>query len=441
MQELKSLPTSNPGMTANTQKRAFEVLDGRRQGPRAVLPFLGPAFIAAVAYVDPGNFATNIQSGALFGYNLLWVVVMANIMAMVFQTLSSKLGIATGKNLPEVCRDQFSRPVVYTMWVFSEIGAMATDLAEFLGASLGLYLLFNIPLLWATGITGAATFGVLLLDRKGFRPLESLIGGLVGVIALSYLGETIFSRPSWSSIGYHSLVPWLGNGTSILLMVGIVGATVMPHVVYLHSGLTQQRIVPRDKSEARRIHRYNTMDVIVAMTIAGFINMAMLYMAAAVFHTTGHQNVADITTAYKTLTPLLGGAAASFFLISLLASGLSSSAVGTMAGQVIMQGFVGFSIPIWVRRLVTMLPTVFIVALGVNPTQTLIISQVVLSLVLPVPLVALAKFTNRGDIMGPLVNRRYLATIAFVFTGIIILLNGVLLWQTFGLPLPLGLGQ
>lgn len=366
---------------------------------------------------------------------------MANLMAMIFQTLSAKLGIATGKNLAEVCRERLSPQVIYTMWGLSEIAAMATDLAEFLGASLGLNLLFHIPLLLATGITGVATFLVLMLDRRGFRPLESLIGGLVGVIALCYLSETVLSRPSFSHILYHAVVPWVGNSNSILLAVGIVGATIMPHVVYLHSGLTQGRIVPRNPKEALRIHRYGVVDVVIAMTLAGLINMAMLYMAAAVFHTTGHSNIASISTAYRTLTPLLGGAAASVFLISLLASGLSSSAVGTMAGQVIMQGFVGFTIPIWLRRLITMAPTVVIVALGIDPTQTLVLSQVVLSLVLPVPLMALTKFTNLQDVMGGLlVNRRYVAALAIGFTGIIVLLNLLLIWTTFRLPFPWGLG-
>lgn len=428
------------GASARTQRAAREALEGRRRGLAAVLPFLGPAFIAAVAYIDPGNFATNIQSGAQFGYNLLWVVLLANLMAMLIQSLSAKLGIATGRNLPELCREHFAPRVVLGMWIVSEIGAMATDIAEFLGATVGLSLLFHIPLLVGTLITGLATYAILMLDRRGFRPLEALIGTLVGVIAACYLVETLLSRPDWGQVALHSVVPWLGNGSSVLLMVGIVGATVMPHVVYLHSGLTQSRVVPRDAAEARRIHRLETVDVVLAMALAGLINMAMLYMAASVFHFSGHTQVATIGSAYRTLTPLLGGAAGGVFLVSLLSSGFSSSAVGTMAGQLIMQGFVGFTIPVWVRRVVTMLPTVIIVLLGINPTETLVISQVILSLVLPIPVIALVKLTNRRTLMGELANGRWVAAGAVGCAGVILLLNGVLLWQSAGLPLPFGLG-
>lgn len=431
---------SPSALSARTACQARAVLVGRRTGIAAVLPFIGPAFIAAVAYIDPGNFATNIQGGALFGYNLLWVVVLANLMAMLFQSLSSKLGIVTGKNLAELCRENLSRPAVYGMWGVSEVAAMATDLAEFLGASLGLNLLFHIPLLYATGVTGLATYGVLMLERYGFRPLEAIIGGLVGVIALCYVVETFLSRPSLGQVAYHALVPWLHGAGSILLTAAIVGATVMPHVVYLHSGLTQGRVVPSDEAEARRIYQLNRVDVILAMGLAGLINMAMLYMAAAVFHAHRDTGIASISTAYRTLTPLLGGGAAAVFLVSLLASGLSSSAVGTMAGQLIMQGFVGFTIPVWLRRLVTMAPTVAIVAMGLNPTETLVVSQVILSLVLPVPLVALARFTNRRAIMGSMANGRFMAALVVAGTGAIILLNGVLLWQLLGLPALAGPG-
>jgi manganese transport protein len=417
---------------------AHAALDGRRHGLRAMLPFIGPAFIACVAYIDPGNFATNIQGGSAFGYDLLWVIVLANLMAMLIQTLSAKLGIATGQNLAEICRAYFPPPVVYAMWIGSEIGAMATDLAEFLGASLGLYLLLHVPLLPATLITGVATYGILLLERRGVRPLEAVITALVGVVAASYIIETIFSRPDWGQVGYHSVVPFI-NSSSILVSVGIIGATVMPHVVYLHSALTQKRIVPRNEAEARRIFHFTIPDIVIAMGLAGVINMAMLYMAAATFHTHGLTTIADIPSAYKTLTPLLGRAASFVFAISLLASGLSSSTVGTMAGQVIMQGFIGFSIPIWVRRLVTMLPAVIVVVLGVNPTQTLVISQVVLSLILPIPVIALVLFTRRRDVMGNLVNRRGTTVLAALCSAVILMLNVLLLYQTFGGTFP-GLG-
>jgi manganese transport protein len=415
---------------------ARSALTNQRRGIRALVPFIGPAFIAAVAYIDPGNYATNIQSGSQFGYKLLWVVVLANLMAMLIQNMSAKLGIATGRNLPELCRQHFPRWLSITLWVFSEIAAMATDLAEFLGATLGLNLLFHIPMLPATLLTGLATYAILMMDRFGFRPLERFIGALVLLIGACYLVETFLSHPSFGQIAYHSVVPWVGNSDSILLVVGVIGATVMPHVVYLHSGLTQNRIVPRNDVEKKKIHSFSTKEVIIAMTLAGLINLSMMYMAAAVFHGTGHTQVADIQTAYKTLTPLLGPAAAAVFLTSLLASGFSSSAVGTMAGQVIMQGFVGFTIPVWVRRVVTMLPTVIIVALGIDPTQTLVISQVLLSLVLPMPILSLIYFTRRKDIMGVLVNKRYITDLAVVCAVIIVLLNLLLIYQTLGGPLP-----
>lgn len=428
-------PLSPQVLTDRTEASARAALAGRTRGVARLLPFIGPAFIAAVAYIDPGNFATNIQGGSAFGYRLLWVVVMANLMAMLFQTQSAKLGIATGRSLPELCRRYLDRRLVYGMWAVSEVAAMATDLAEFLGASLGLNLLLHIPLLEATGVAALATLGVLALERYGFRPLEALIATLVGVIALCYLVESMLSHPAVGQIAYHAVVPWLGGGSSLLLTVGIVGATVMPHVVYLHSGLTQARIVPRSPAEARRIFRYEKIDVLLAMAVAGLINMAMLYMAAAVFHH-GHAGVATIPTAYRTLTPLLGPAAAGVFLVSLLASGLSSSAVGTMAGQMIMQGFVGFAIPVWLRRVVTMAPTVVIVALGVNPTQTLVLSQVVLSLALPIPIVALAHFGARRDIMGEMVGTPLTARLTWLCAGVIVLLNIVLIAQTAGLRLP-----
>jgi manganese transport protein len=352
--------------------------------------------------------------------------------------MSAKLGIATGKNLPEMCRAHFPRAVSLSMWIFSEIAAMATDLAEFLGATLGLNLLFHIPMLVATVVTGVVTYLILMLDRFGFRPLEKLIGALVLAIGICYLVETFLARPAFGQVVYHAVVPWLGGGDSILLAVGILGATVMPHVVYLHSGLTQNRVVPRNETEAVQINRFSTKEVIIAMSLAGLINLSMMYMAAAVFHSSGHTQIADISSAYKTLMPLLGPAAAGVFLVSLLASGFSSSAVGTMAGQVIMQGFVGFTIPLWVRRVVTMLPTVVVVALGVDPMRTLVISQVVLSMVLPIPIVALIHFTKRKDIMGALANKPVVNLLSTVVATVIILLNLLLIVQTLGGPLPLG---
>src|SRR5437763_8610592 len=374
-----------------------EALRGHRRGLRAMLPFIGPAFIACVAYIDPGNFATNIAGGAQFGYNLLWVVIYANIMAMLIQTLSAKLGIATGRNLPEVMRAHFPPWLVWPLWIIAEVMAMATDLAEFTGAAIGFNLLFHIPLLLGAVLTGLSTFAMLYLQKHGFRPLQPLITVLVLVVAGCYVAELLLSGPSVGQMAYHAIVPFVGPNT-FLLSAGILGATVMPHVVYLHSALTQDRIKPRNDQEARRLFRFTVTDVFIALPLAGVVNGGMLVMAAVVFHQHVETSLSDLGAAYKTLSPLLGPASATLFAISLLASGLSSSTVGTMAGQLIMQGFVGFSIPLAARRLITMIPAFVVVALGVNATQALVVSQVVLSIALPAPVVALILFTRRKDI-------------------------------------------
>src|SRR5258708_12446437 len=290
----------------STRVAARAALDGKLRGLKAILPFMRPAFIASVAYVDPGNFATNIQGGSAFGYNLLWVVALANLMALLLQSLSAKLGLATGKNLAELSREHFPRPVVYGMWIISEIAAMATDLAEFIGASIALNLLFGLPMLIAALLTGGITYLILLLEQRGFRPLEAVITALVGVIALCYVIETFFSRPNWGQVGLHTVIPWEGDSASILISVGIIGATVMPHAIYLHSSLMQSRIVPRGEQEARRIFRRTIPDVVLAMGLPVVVNIAMLYMAAAPFHAHGQSAIADITTAYQTLPPVLG---------------------------------------------------------------------------------------------------------------------------------------
>lgn len=418
------------------QRAAREAIRGERRGLRAILPFLGPAIIASVAYIDPGNFATNVQGGALFGYALLWVIVLANLMAMLLQSLSAKLGIATGRNLAEMCRDHFPTWLCYVFWITQEVTAMATDLAEFLGAAIGFNLLFGIPMFLAALITGVGVFAALAFQGKGFRGLELFIAAMVGIIAGSYLIETLLAKPDWGQIAFHSVVPSLPGNGAVLLAVGIIGATVMPHVIYLHSSLTQARIVPHSDEERQRIFAFERIDVILAMATAGLVNMAMLFMAAKVFHFTGHTDIADITTAYQTLTPLLGGAASLIFGISLLASGISSSSVGTMAGQVVMQGFVNFSIPIWLRRILTMVPALIVVALGFNPTQTLVLSQVVLSFTLPIPVITLIMFTQNRQIMGSLVNRRSTTVLATICATLIVFLNVVLLYQTSGGQLP-----
>ncbi len=411
---------------------AQEVLAGQRKKGRlsSLLPFLGPAFIASVAYVDPGNFATNIQGGAQFGYQLLWVIVASNLMAMLIQTLSAKLGIATGNNLAEHCRMNYSRPVVLGMWFLMEMVAMATDLAEFLGAALGFNLLLGIPLIYGGILTAIATFLILGLERYGFRPLEAAITSLVAVIAVSYVVETILDKPDWSNLLYHAVVPQFSGQESVLLATGILGATVMPHAIFLHSALTQGRIIAKEKRQMKRLFHFEIADVIIAMGIASFVNAAMLIMAAATFHTSGMMNVGTIEEAHKTLQPLLGQAASWFFALSLLAAGLSSSTVGTSAGQVIMQGFLHRHIPVWIRRLVTMLPSLVVIAVGLDPTRTLVISQVVLSFGLPFAIIPLVQFTRRKDLMGPLVNRAITNVLSYIIAGFIVLLNLYLLYQT-----------
>ncbi|GGR27240.1 Nramp family divalent metal transporter [Deinococcus ruber] len=420
-----------PGLDSRMNARATSVLQNRsaRRGVQRVLPFLGPAFVASVAYIDPGNFATNIQGGARYGYMLLWVILLANLMAMLIQNLSSKLGIATGKNLPELIGERFPTAGRFFYWIQAELIAMATDLAEFLGASLAFQLLFHIPLLWGAVLTGIVTFSVLALQRRGFRPIEIAISAFVGVIVLSYVVQLFLSRPGLDALG--GFLPKLAGPDSLYLSVGIIGATVMPHVIYLHSSLTQGRIQTGSEEEKQRLARFNRLDVILAMGLAGLVNMAMLTSAAAAFHFTGRQDVADLTVAYKTLTPLLGGGAAIAFALALLASGLSSSTVGTMAGQVVMQGFVGFRIPLLLRRLLTMIPAFAVILAGLNPTSTLILSQVVLSFGIPFALIPLLLFTARRDLMGSLVNTRTVTVLGWSVASIIIALNVYLLVQTF----------
>src|SRR3954454_12412032 len=407
------------------------VLRGDR--PFRLLPFLGPAFVACVAYIDPGNFATNIAGGSKFGYTLVWVIVASNLMAMLIQTLSAKLGIATGRNLPEVCRERFSRRTSLGLWVQAEVIAMATDLAEFLGAAIGFHLLFGIGLFPATLITGATTFAILGLQRFGFRTFEAVIIGFVGVIAACYIAELWYAHPPLGTVAKHAVLPQFSGSESLLLAVGILGATVMPHVIYLHSALLQNRIVPRNDSEARRLYKYTRIDVVIAMSLAGLVNMAMLVVAASVFFGSGLLNVASLETAHRTLEPILGSASSALFALALIASGISSSTVGTLAGQVVMQGFIRRQIPIWVRRLVTMLPAFVVIAIGVDPTRTLVLSQVVLSFGIPFALIPLVIFTSRRDVMGDLVNHRVTTALAIVVATAISALNVFLLAQTFQL--------
>jgi len=423
-------------LTERTILAGREVFLGRRRGPLAMLPFAGPAVTASIAYMDPGNFATNIQAGSGYGYELLWVALSANLVAMLFQALSAKVGIATGRNLAELCRERFAPLVVYALWAASEIAAMATELAELLGASLGLTLLCGIPLLASMLLVAIATYMALRLQRSGFRPVEILIGCCVGVITASYLTELVTAPPHWGGVAAGALVPRLDGAGSITLAVGIVGATVMPHAIYLHSGLTQARLPFANARERRTALVMSNREVFLALGVAGLVNMAMIAMAAVAFHDGTHDQIAEIETAYRTLTPLLGAGAAGLFMLALLASGFSSSVVGVMAGQMIMQGFVSFRVPLWLRRLVVMAPALAVVAAGMDITRALVLSQVVLSLVLPIPMVALVRFTASREVMGEFANSRPISALAIAATGFVCLLNGVLLLGIAGLPIP-----
>jgi manganese transport protein len=429
------LPPAPDSLTGRTIAGARALIRGEHPGIGGYLAFGGPAIIASIAYMDPGNFATNIQAGAKYGYSLLWVVLLANLIAMLFQALSAKLGIVTGRNLAEMCRERFPKPIVWVMWGVSEIAAMATDLAEFLGGAVGLSLLFNMPLLAGMVVTAIVTYGILMVESRGFRPVELIIGSFVAIIALCYLVEIFIAHVDWAAAAVGTVTPKIADGGALLLAVGIIGATVMPHAVYLHSGLTQGRIPARDDNEKRAVVRISNIEVLLALAAAGLVNMAMVMMASSAFHS-GHSGVSEIETAYHTLTPLLGIGAAGVFLLSLIASGISSSVVGTMAGQMIMQGFVGFRIPIWLRRVITMVPAFVVVGYGVNATTALVISQVILSIALPLPMIALVMFTRRPDIMGAFVNSRATNVIAAIGAAIVLALNMFLIFDMLGVQIP-----
>jgi manganese transport protein len=394
---------------------------------RATLAMLGPAFVAAIAYVDPGNFATNVQGGAKYGYLLLWVVLAANLMAMLIQYLSAKLGIVTDRSLPELCRDHYPRWASRGLWVQAEVMAMSTDIAEFLGAALGLNLLFHVPLFAAGLITGVIAFGILELQRHGFRRFELAITALLGIVFLGFLYETLKIGPSASASLRGTFIPHLAGGSALYLAVGIVGATVMPHAIYLHSALTQGRTPAQSDSERRRILRFERLDVIVALGVAGVINLAMLAAAAKLFHTHALSGLSTIEQAHTELGRLVGGTAALAFAVALLASGVSSSSVGTYAGQVVMAGFIGVRIPLVIRRAVTMLPALVVLAIGVSPTNALVLSQVVLSFGIPFALVPLVLLTRRRDVMGAYVNGRLTSAVAISISVLIAGLNVYLL--------------
>jgi len=404
-------------------------LEGEHRGVRRVWPFLGPAFVAAVAYIDPGNFATNISGGAQFGYLLLWVVLSANLIAMLVQTQSAKLGIATGKNLAELCRERFSRRTSIGLWLQAELVAMATDIAEVVGAALGLNLLFGIPLFPAGIIAGIGAFTILALQRMGFRRLEAGITVLVGVVVASFVFELFDASPDGGEVAKHLFLPGFAGTESILLATGIIGATVMPHVVYLHSALTQRRIVGRNEEEKKRILNFEKVDVVIALSLAGLVNLSMMIVAAALFHTSGLTDVDSIEGAYDNLGTLVSDNAAMVFGVALLASGFASSSVGTMAGQVVMQGFIRRRIPLFLRRAITLAPALFVLAIGLDPTDALVGSQVVLSFGIPFALVPLLLIAADREVMGDLMNPRWLSFLAGVLAALIIALNAFLLFD------------
>ncbi len=413
-------------------RAAERSLNGERRGLRAVIPFLGPAFIAAVAYIDPGNFATNMAGGSQFGYMLLWVVLAANLTAMLVQSMSAKLGIATGRRLPELCRDHFPRPVVIFLWIQAELIAMATDLAEFVGAALGIYLVFGIPLFIAGLLTGVLAFTILGLQAWGFRRLEAAIAGLVGIIVIAFGLEVFRADPSWGAVAGGTFVPHLDGSTSILLAVGILGATVMPHVIYLHSALTQKRVVGANPEARRKIFHFEMVDVVIAMGIAGIINMAMLTTAAAVFGSRGLTGMgSDLIQVFGGLDRYMGAHSGIVFGIALLASGVSSSSVGTMSGQVVMQGFIHYKISIFLRRAITMVPAMIVIGIHFDPSRALVLSQVFLSFGIPFAMIPLVMFCRNPKVMGNLVNGRLTNIAAYVVAGMIIALNIYLIYQTF----------
>ncbi|MDW5594353.1 Nramp family divalent metal transporter [Conexibacter stalactiti] len=401
-----------------------------RRGLKGVLPLLGPAFVAAIAYVDPGNFATNIDGGASYGYTLLWVILAANLIGMLIQTLSAKLGLATGRNLPELCRERLPRKASFGLWIQAELIAMATDLAEFIGAAIALNLLFGVPLFVAGLITAVVAFGILALQTKGYRRFELAIGGMLAVILLGFLYDTLKVGPDASGV-LSGLVPGFAGGDSVLLACGILGATVMPHVIYLHSALTQRRIAVENDAERHRLFRFQTIDVVIAMSVAGVVNMLMLVIAAALFHGAAIPDVDTLEGAHHGFEVLVGSGAALAFALALLASGFASSSVGTYAGQVIMSGFINRTIPLALRRLVTMTPALIVLALGLDPTRALVISQVVLSFGIPFAVVPLILLTSSREVMGTLVNRRATTVVAGLLAAAIVALNVFLLVDVF----------
>ncbi|CAF1764062.1 Divalent metal cation transporter MntH [Bacillus subtilis] len=422
----------NKDITAQSprSKAVQDALDGKIRGFRGLLPFLGPAFIAAIAYIDPGNFATNISAGSKYGYMLLWVILFSNIMALLIQSLSAKLGIATGKNLPEVAREEFPKPVSIGLWIQGELVIIATDLAEFIGAALGLYLLFGIPMLEASIIAAIGSFAILELQRRGYRSLEAGIAGMLFVVVIAFALQTFFAKPDAVSVMKGLFVPAFHGPDSVLLAAGILGATVMPHAIYLHSALTQRRVVGKTDAERKKIFRFEFIDILIAMLIAGAINASMLIVAAALFFKNG-LFVEDLDVAFQQFGHLVSPMSAALFGIGLLVAGLSSSSVGTLSGDVIMQGFINYRIPLYVRRFITIIPPILIIASGVNPTTALVLSQVVLSFGIAFALIPLIMFTSNKRIMGSLINAKWVTVVSWLIAVLIVALNVFLIVDTF----------
>ncbi|MDG4729820.1 MULTISPECIES: Nramp family divalent metal transporter [Bacillus] len=415
---------------AHMSEAAERALEGKVKGFRRLLPFLGPAFIAAIAYIDPGNFATNIAAGSKYGYLLLWVILISNLMALLIQSLSAKLGIATGKNLPEIAREEFPKPVSIGLWIQGELVIIATDLAEFIGAALGLYLLFRIPLLEASIIAAIGSFAILELQRRGYRALEAGITGMLFVVVIAFAVQTFVAKPDIASVAGGLFIPKFDGADSVLLAAGILGATVMPHAIYLHSALTQRRVVGRTEKEKKQIFRFEFLDILIAMIVAGAINASMLIVAAALFYKNG-LFVEDLDVAFQHFDTLAGPVSAILFGVGLLVAGLSSSSVGTLSGDIIMQGFIQYRIPLYVRRLITIIPPIAIIASGVNPTSALVMSQVVLSFGIAFALIPLILFTSKKRIMGELTNARWVTGISWVIAALVVALNLFLIVDTF----------
>jgi len=407
---------------------AYAVLRGETKGLKRILPFLGPAFIAAVAYIDPGNFATNIAAGSKYGYLLLWVIALSNIMAILIQTLSAKLGIATGQNLPEVAGNQYSKPVNIILWLQSELVVMATDLAEFTGAALGFYLIFHVPMLISAVIVAILSFLILMLQARGVRKLEAGITAMVVVVVLAFAFQIFWAEPNGYDLLKGLFIPQFQGVDSIMLAAGILGATVMPHAIYLHSSLTQNRVVGVNDLEKEKIFRFEFIDILIAMVVAGLINGSMLVMAGALFHQNGLA-IEDLDVAFKELGSLVGPASAILFGVGLLSAGLSSSSVGTMSGDIMMRGFIKKHINLYVRRVITMLPPLAVILSGVNPTWALVMSQVILSFGIAFALIPLIVFTSDRKLMGALVNKKVTTIVAWCVAVLIIGLNLFLLYQ------------